>query len=1546
MQTIHTDERFGSLKKQTERANLNSVALRQRNPIRWLVSCGIALIVAIVAGTAIMVGTFRESTITASTKELQNAVELLAAHFDQELSDFSVVQNVLAQKAKDITAPGDFRRLVATSEMHIWLRTKLEGATNLTGVNVYDESGTLINTSDSFPVPAVDISDRKYFRVLKSAPSISINVELLRSRVTGNVVLLIARKMTGADGTFLGVATRGFSPKRFDEFFSTVAQEKDAAISVLHRDGTVLASYPLVEGAFDKTLTSERSPAELSSTDRGFARLTSPTDGRKRIVTTRALTHFPLTISGTTTIAQALSDWRKQTNSIVTAAGLLMTAVAATLFLIGTSLMRQSRASRDQLAAENDLLDTAINNMPHGLLLYDPCGRLIVSNNRYVEMFGLASDVVQPGRSFRELLDHHKERGSFSGDVQEYYNRIQGVLKQKTPHAHVYQLDDRRWIRVAYQPLDDGGWVTTLEDVTERTRAEQALIKNETLLTSTLAGLSEGVVVQDETGRIISCNPSAERILRAQTEDLLNSDLRQVLRGAIREDNEIFLENDFPSDLALSTGKPQHQIIMGLRHPDETFTWVSINAVPIFEEGATKAESVVTSISDITSRKLAQEMLSEAIAAIPDGFVIYDNNDRLTTYNDAYEDLYAASAPAMKPGISFAELLQYGIDNGQYPEAGETREQQSEWLAERMMRHRASNSNVVQQLPNGRWLQIRERRTPSGYIVGVRTDVTELKRETAKLQAVIDNFPGGISFLDPEFNLAAWNSTFLKLLDLPSELFENGSPSLEAVIRSNALRGEYGPGDAEDQVRARLELARKAEAHLFERTRPDGTVLEVRGTPIKGGGFITTYTDVTERHTAAKRLAESERTAQENSATLEHTLANMGQGLSMFDADGRLMVWNKRYANIYGFPADFLVRGRSVTDIAEHMKRTGYLQTDEPDWQFRLAEKRSFASTLKYDDGRVIRIFRTPIEGSGWVATHEDVTEQIQAEMELVRQSAEFARLNMHFNAALSNMTHGLVMFDDQRRLVVWNERFAEIYKIPSPLLKVGTRYEDIVADRIVREGEQNEANVAARVAELVELNSDARRIEELADGRSMLISRQPMDTGGWVSIIEDITNRRRAEAEILHLARHDSLTGLANRSEFNARLDEVSKRIKRYGGAFTVMMLDLDKFKIVNDTLGHPAGDALLVEVARRLISSVRETDLVARLGGDEFAIIQDGNPNQKEGATTLALRIIAAIGESFDLNGHQANVGTSIGIALAPSHGVEPEELLKKADLALYDAKEAGRNDFRIFEQDMLDLASSQQTAENQLRNAIEREEFELHYQPLFDAKTREITSVEALVRWRHPTEGLIGPDRFVPLAESTGLVVSLGNWVLQRACADAASWPKHIKVAVNISPLQFKSGNLFDVILCTLVETGLHAERLELEITETAILENQEAYLSSIRQLKNLGISIALDDFGTGYSSVNYLTVFPFDKIKIDKSYTEGVLQRRDCKAVVASTLALAKGLGMLTTAEGVETEDQLVYMREAGIDLIQGYLLGRPVPSAQLQFQNEAEGIMVA
>jgi len=385
----------------------------------------------------------------------------------------------------------------------------------------------------------------------------------------------------------------------------------------------------------------------------------------------------------------------------------------------------------------------------------------------------------------------------------------------------------------------------------------------------------------------------------------------------------------------------------------------------------------------------------------------------------------------------------------------------------------------------------------------------------------------------------------------------------------------------------------------------------------------------------------------------------------------------------------------------------------------------------------------------------------------------------------------------------------------------------------------------------------------------------------------------------------------------------------------FSILMLDLDRFKNVNDSLGHAAGDGLLRQVAFRLKSALRDTDVLARLGGDEFAIIQAGCPDQRAGSIDLAARISKLIAEPFQLPGHQVEIGTSIGIAMAPEHGDDQEQLLKKADLALYRSKSAGRNCFSLYDEAMSAELEARNTLECDLRDAIARCQFEVHYQPFYDIQSGHRRGVEALVRWRHPTRGLIAPDKFIPLAEETGLIVPLGEWVLRQACDDAMSWPAEVKVAVNLSPVQFKQAELFEVIQSALKNSGLPPERLEIEITESVLLEPGAENHAFIDKLKSVGISLALDDFGTGYSSLSYLTTFPFDKIKIDKSFIANLTKRHNSTAIISSIVTLARGLDIVVTAEGVETREQYDRLKSLGVNFAQGYLLGRPVPIGELE-----------
>jgi diguanylate cyclase (GGDEF)-like protein len=433
-----------------------------------------------------------------------------------------------------------------------------------------------------------------------------------------------------------------------------------------------------------------------------------------------------------------------------------------------------------------------------------------------------------------------------------------------------------------------------------------------------------------------------------------------------------------------------------------------------------------------------------------------------------------------------------------------------------------------------------------------------------------------------------------------------------------------------------------------------------------------------------------------------------------------------------------------------------------------------------------------------------------------------------------------------------------------------------------------------------------------------------------------ELANRR-----VLDLAQIDTLTGLPNRAVFLEQLEAaVDARERPHGDNFSVLLLDLDRFKNVNDSLGHAAGDALLREVANRLRSVLRSTDVLARLGGDEFAIIHAGCDDQRTGSIDLATRICKRIAEPFLLLGRQVEVGTSIGIAMVPEHGSDREQLLKKADLALYRSKSAGRNCFTLYDEAMSAELEARNTLESDLRDAIARCHFEVHYQPFYDVQSGQRRGLEALVRWRHPTRGLIPPDQFIPLAEETGLIVPLGEWVLRRACDDATSWPADTRVAVNLSPVQFKQTDLFDIIQSALRNSGLSPERLEIELTESVLLERAVENHAFMQKLKSIGISLALDDFGTGYSSLSCLTAFPFDKIKIDKSFISNLARRDKSSAIISSIVTLAFGLDMSVTAEGVETREQFERLKTLGVNFAQGYFLGRPVPIDELEGQSQS------
>jgi diguanylate cyclase (GGDEF)-like protein len=570
--------------------------------------------------------------------------------------------------------------------------------------------------------------------------------------------------------------------------------------------------------------------------------------------------------------------------------------------------------------------------------------------------------------------------------------------------------------------------------------------------------------------------------------------------------------------------------------------------------------------------------------------------------------------------------------------------------------------------------------------------------------------------------------------------------------------------------------------------------------------------------------------------------------------------------------------------------------------------------------------------------------EEIISQLSLTRQQVEtqqkeLQEQKLRLDTAINHMGEGLCMFDAEKRLVVCNDRYARMYRLPPELLMSGTPHREIIRHRIangILKGETSDTAATKVLATLNALpaNEITSRIDELADGRLICVTRQPMPSGGWVATHRDVTEQVRSEARITHMAQHDALTDLPNRVLLKERMEQALAATRRGGPSFAVLMLDLDRFKEVNDTLGHPAGDALLQAVAARLRQCVSESTLIARLGGDEFAVIEYVTDPVAE-AGQLAEQIRRALSEPVDLGHHRVTTTTSIGIAIAPRDGADPDEILRSADLALYSAKSGARGSFRFFEPELDRQLQARRSLEHDMRSALANGEFELHYQPFIHVVSGETSGFEALLRWNHPERGKVSPVDFIPLAEETGLIVPLGEWVLMTACAEAAKWPGDLKIAVNLSPVQFRSPELVPVVMRALASAGIASHRLELEVTETAIIHDSQTVFTVLGQLHDLGVRIALDDFGTGYSSLSFLQKFPFDKVKIDRSFVSELSGASDeSRRIARAVVRFAVSLGKTTTAEGVETREQLDILRADACVEVQGFHFSPPVQSARV------------
>jgi diguanylate cyclase (GGDEF)-like protein/PAS domain S-box-containing protein len=674
----------------------------------------------------------------------------------------------------------------------------------------------------------------------------------------------------------------------------------------------------------------------------------------------------------------------------------------------------------------------------------------------------------------------------------------------------------------------------------------------------------------------------------------------------------------------------------------------------------------------------------------------------------------------------------------------------------------------------------------------------------------------------------------------------------------------------------------------------------------------------------------SEELLRRQNVLLDAALNNMTQGLNMFDSAGRLVLSNEHYIEMYGLAAAAVKPGMNVRDLVELRLAAGtFFKTDPAQYANELmtsiVERKPTRVTRELADGRFITVVNQPMPDGGWVVTHEDVSERWRAEREL-ENTRNF------LDIVVENVPTAIAVKDARTlEYVLINRGAEEFYGIPRAEM-IGKTAQDVFS-------KERQAAIASNDKYLLESGRALHIGEHLValrpnDPRIATTTRLPiMGEDGepryLLTVIQDVTEKKRDEARIERLAHYDSLTDLPNRAAFNACFASVLERATMSDESFAVLSVDLDRFKEVNDIFGHSTGDRLLRAAAGRL-SATLQGAFLARVGGDEFAVIVTESPAPTH-AARLAERLIAALADDFEIEGHRLRIGLSVGIALYPIDGVDEVSILGNADAALYRAKAEGRGSIRFFEADMDHRLRERRAVLHDLRSAIERRQLMVYYQPQARIDG-EIIGFEALARWQHPIRGQVPPSTFIPVAEESGFILEIGEWMLREACREAAGWPDALHVAINLSAIQFRHGDLAGLVHDVLFETGLAPGRLELEITESVLIDDLPRALAILRRLKALGVRIAMDDFGTGYSSLSNLQAFPFDKIKIDRSFISDLERNTQAATIVRAVIALGRGLNLPVVAEGVETQAQLDFLSNEACAEVQGYLLGRPLPIA--------------
>ncbi len=1247
------------------------------DPARLIFICAVTLALIFVSSAALIAHNLRHRALAENEQALSNSALIIAKQIEQIFNAVEHAQKGFYEDLSRLPAineeaiEGDLRR----HDVHLKLRDKAGGMPYVGSLAIFNAHGRLINYSRHWPVPDVNVSGADYFKELKGDPSLTSYLgEPIHDVATGAWVTHLARRISGPNGEFLGIISASLDLRYLQNYFGEITSNPDTSFALFRTDGALLARYPGNEVEIGRRFPNAIALKLVKNSDRGSGMSEGVLDGNARMVAGHRVNGYPMVASATKTTAAILANWQNTATNIAIVSALIVAVIAAFAFLLirlfrNYRALEQARSERkraEQLREQSLRFDVALNNMTQGLVMFDASSNLLVCNTRFLQIYDLSPDVVKPGLSLLDLLKHRKERGSFAGDPDEYNVKLLKRIAMRTPTTNDVPTPAGRIIQIVNQPMPEGGWVATHEDITEKIEAENEIKRQEEQLNAALENISQGVCMFDGSQRLIVCNKQ-------------------------------------------------------------------------------------------------------------------------------YADIYALTEEQTRPGTPLQAILEHRIANGNAPEDYDA------YFRDRLNEVAINLPyQTVNRLRDGRYVSVVHRPMSTGGWVATHQDITEARQREESFRLLFEGNPVPMWVIDRD--------------------------DLHFLAVNEAAVAQYGYSREQFMAMTVAELRPiedRARFTAFVRTLADDQFNENIGQHIKADG-----------------------------TTIEVAVYS------------RAMTYNGHHARLT------VIHDITKTKLAEtELRRT----------------KIFLNAVIEHVP---LPIVVREVEGSG--------------------ENAKGGRFTL-FNRAYEQLTG-----DSRSRLI--GKTAHQLFAPERAELIISSDDETLQTNQVVATPEHY-INTASNGSRLIKANKIAIRDD---NGEPQYL----------LTVLDDITERRRTEQHISHLAHNDSLTGLPNRASFLEYLDATQEKAAKTGEQFAVMCLDLDRFKEANDVYGHLVGDELLREAARRL-QTAAEDAFLARIGGDEFMLVIQSNVPEAA-ARKVSDRLTAAFKKNFDIDGHQIQVGLSTGVAIFPADGADVKTLITNADAALYQAKSEVRGSVRFFEEKLGSRLRERRELQTNLRQALDHGDLSLHYQPQKTIRFGKVVGFEALARWHCPTRGMIPPDTFIPIAEQSSHIISLGEWILRESCREAASWPKPLKVAVNISPVQFHHGDLPNLVHTILLETGLKPDRLELEITEGVLIDDFARAVSVLRKLKALGIHIALDDFGSGFSSLSYLHAFPFEKIKIDRVFIGDLEHNHHSMAIVRAIITLGHNLNIPVLAEGVETESQLLFLTQEGCDEVQGYLTGKPFP----------------